>query len=352
MNTETKNFVAPKALTISNLMPHRVYKFRTIGMALAGIPIAVVLAELQAPIYHWIWWLFGCYLWPHIAFITARKSKNPLKTEFNNLIIDSFIVGSWSALIHFNLLPSVLFITITLADKINIGVNKLWLHSLPSIILGIIAIGLITEFAYQPQSTLLVTLTCLPILIIHILSISTGRYQLTRKIKFQNIRYDELSQKDSLTSLLNKSHWQEQVNELIRKSKESESTATIILITIDDFNLINNQYGHSTGDDVLLAISDKILSVLQEGAIAARFDGAEFAIAVPVNITTAESITKTIYDKIQEIKKTMNLSLTLSMGLSEINNTTKDLRAWLDAADKSLYYAKSSGQNQIICTDF
>ncbi len=331
-------------------MPHRIYRFRIIGMALGGIPIAVVLNELNATFYSWAWWLFVCYIWPHLAFVIAKKSKQPYTAERNNLIFDSFIAGSWAPLLHFNLLPSILLPSITLADKLASGIKNLWLYSLPFVIFGTFLFSLFTGFTFQPNTSMPVILACLPILIIHTIFVSIGSYQLVRRVQFQNVKFSKLSQQDSLTSLLNRRHWQEKVQSLMEQCKQSQIPASMVFIDIDYFKKINDQHGHSIGDDVLLAITNIIKKEVPDSAIAGRFGGDEFAIALPISRSYAKTIANNICNQVRnlEIDTATNLNCTVSIGISEIDHKNHTLRDWIDAADKSLYQAKNTGKNQVI----
>lgn len=331
-------------------MPHRVYRFRVLGMALGGLPILVVLNELQSSIYYWIWWAFVCYIWPHLAYFIAKNSKEPFIAERNNLIFDSFIAGSWAPLLHFNLLPSILLPAITLADKVSSGIKNLWLYSIPFIIFGTLLFSFFTGFAFDPNTSMSVILACLPILVIHTLVVSIGSSHLIRQVQFQNIRFSELSKLDSLTSLFNRRHWQEKVESMMQYCKQSEIPATMIFIDIDYFKQINDTHGHLIGDDVLLAITKIIKKEIPKTAIAGRFGGDEFAIALPVPKSQAKDIAKNICNLVKEIRLNTSddLNCTLSIGISEVDHDKQSLREWIDTADQSLYHAKNMGRNQII----
>jgi diguanylate cyclase len=126
----------PRASALESLH-HRTYRFRILGMGLGGVPVAVVLAETAATWPLWAWMVFGCLLWPHLAYAMARSSADPFAAERRNLAIDSLIAGSMVPLMQFNLLPSVVLLTVTTADKINSGIRNLWLRSLPGMVLGL-----------------------------------------------------------------------------------------------------------------------------------------------------------------------------------------------------------------------
>ena len=298
-------------------MPLIVYKFRILGMGLGGLPIAVVLYENNSPYMYWLWWFFCCYIWPYLALIRANKSQSPFISERNNLTFDSFIAGSWVSLLHFNLLPSVLLLTITTADKISSGIKKLWLYSIPFVIAGILIPTVFTHFAYQPHTSTAVILACLPILLLHTFFVSLGSYRLVRKVQKQNKKLKILSEVDFLTRLYNRRCWQEKVESMMKNCELSNNTATLILIDIDDFKDINDKYGHSIGDDVLKHIALVIKKNMPPDAIVGRFGGDEFAAVVPFNLHESLKFAEQIKKDTHSINchKTLSINCSVSIGL-------------------------------------
>ena len=333
-------------------MPKRVYKFRVVGMALGGLPIAVVLLENKASILYWLWWMFSCLIWPHLAYFLAVRNSNPFKIEKYNLTFDSFIAGIWMPLMHFNLLPSLLLIIITLADKVSSGIRKLWLYALYVIAFAILVGAIFTGFAFKPQSSIAVILACIPIITIHTLLVSIGSFQLIRKVQKQNAMLAKLSQNDTLTSLYNRRHWQQQVENLMESCENSDKLATLMIIDIDNFKKINDNYGHSVGDDILKDVADIIIISSPDKATIGRLGGDEFALVVPMNKVKSAEIANTIVKFIKNYQHDYNkdLKFTLSIGLAEIDNNC-DYRLWFDTADKALYQAKNLGRNRIIVAE-
>src|SRR3546814_6632071 len=97
--------------------PHRplyrtVYPFRSLGMGLSSLPVGVVLVQQQAGAMAWALRLFSGLLWPHMARWRSQRSPNPERTERTNLLVDSAIAALWVPLMHFNLLPTPLILTL------------------------------------------------------------------------------------------------------------------------------------------------------------------------------------------------------------------------------------------------
>lgn len=106
-------------------LSRRVYPFRILGMALAGVAMSAVLYEHDASLPTWGLLLLTTVVWPHLAYRLAVRSTDPYRAEVRNLMIDSAIAGAWVPLMHFNLLPSTLIVTLTTVDKISTGLRQL-----------------------------------------------------------------------------------------------------------------------------------------------------------------------------------------------------------------------------------
>lgn len=333
-----------------DLLPQRVYRFRMLGMGLAGLPLGLVLHELEAPIGSWLWAVFTCVLWPQLAYWRARRSRTPFNTELRNLMFDSAIAGSWVPLLHFNVLPSVLLLTVATADKINSGVRDLWRRSLPGMLLAILATGLLTGFAFRPETSMPVLLACVPIMLIHTMGVSLASYRLVRRVQRQNQRLDELSRIDALTGLDNRGSWQDHAEALLAQRHVDGRAATLMMVDVDAFKEINDQHGHILGDDVLRSIAAILRQGTGEDAHIGRFGGDEFAIALPATLAEASVVAERIRRMVEklDLPQAPALRCSISLGLAEADGIDTGLRQWMESADRALYQAKQTGRNRIV----
>lgn len=327
----------------------RVYRFRTLGMGLALLPLALVLSELDAAWPAWAWAFACCLVWPHLAYRLAERSADPFKAELRNLMIDSALAGSLVPLMQFNLLPSAMLLIVATADKINSGVRGLWWRSFPGMILALLVAGVLNAFDVRYATSTPVLLACLPIMLIHTLAVSASGYQLIRKVQKQNARLDELSRHDSLTGLETRRYWQEQVEILLDRHAMREAQASMLLVDVDLFKTINDQHGHATGDDVLRGIAGVIREVIPHGSHAGRVGGDEFAVAVPVDLAEALSIAERILAGVAGLQfpRVTPLQCSVSIGIAEPPDAASSLRGWMEAADGALYRAKANGRNRV-----
>lgn len=325
----------------------RTYPMRTMGMGLAILPVLVVLHELDAGWPAWAWTLFCGLAWPHVALLRAKASPTPYRAELTNFMIDSAMAGSMAPMMHFNLLPSAMLVTVATADKINAGVRGLWSRSLLGMLAAILLSMALNGFRLDIATSTPVLLACLPLMVIHTLAVSASSYRLVRKVQKQNRRLDDLSRHDSLTGLLSRGHWQEQTTALLA----ARTPASLLLVDVDLFKSINDQHGHATGDDVLRGIADAIRAAIPDGSHAGRLGGDEFAVAVPLPLQDTRRVAEGIRARVQAIELDgANVQCSVSIGMAEPPPTGTGLRAWMEAADSALYRAKADGRNRVAGT--
>lgn len=340
-------------ITNHKSLPARVYGHRIIGMALAGLPVAAVLYKQESSYIAWTWWFVSCFVWPHLAYFRSKKSNNAYLSERSNFTFDSFLAGTFLPLIHFNLLASFILVAISTADKINTGIRNLWLYGSIYLLLGLVFCGLLAGFQIELESDLLIVLSILPITILHTLLVSISSHKLIRKVHIKNQKLDELSRKDPLTQLFNCRVWQEDSKKLFQQRQLDNQPVSLLLIDIDDFKSVNDSFGHSAGDELLLEISAIISGHETDGAMAGRIGGDEFSLVLPVTKSTALAIGQDILEKIRTI--TLPISETryysVSIGIASSDRELANFREWFDIADKALYQAKDSGRNQIVVAE-
>jgi diguanylate cyclase (GGDEF)-like protein len=152
---------------------------------------------------------------------------------------------------------------------------------------------------------------------------------------------------DALTGLANRrgfdAYWQREVS----RAKRYKAPIALALFDIDHFKMINDQYGHAAGDQVLASIASLMLGHLRESDLLARVGGEEFALALPLADEAAASTTaqKLCGLVSQLVIPPLTAPVTLSAGVaSSANLPPGELAA---AADRALYHAKNNGRNRV-----
>jgi diguanylate cyclase (GGDEF)-like protein/PAS domain S-box-containing protein len=163
-------------------------------------------------------------------------------------------------------------------------------------------------------------------------------------ISRRRARQEELDRRahhDSLTGLANRAA----LREAFQIWSEGERSFCFILVDLDDFKPINDQFGHQFGDHALVAIADRIRACLGPDDVAARIGGDEFALLVELPVDQAETMAQRLVDRISEPIGFADavVSTGASIGIATIVDGVPDFQTAYLNADIALYDAKATG---------
>lgn len=168
---------------------------------------------------------------------------------------------------------------------------------------------------------------------------------------FDSIRlYQKTSITDGMTSLYNRQYFLEQGARFMKSAERHQFPVSIIMCDIDEFKLINDNYGHAIGDKAIVAVANTMKSSTREPDLVARIGGEEFIALLPqTNSAGAMLFAERLRKKISELTlSTENgiVKLTVSVGVTSLQNHT-DIEAGMKAADTAMYEAKKRGRNAV-----
>lgn len=154
---------------------------------------------------------------------------------------------------------------------------------------------------------------------------------------------------DALTGLPNRALFGDRLIQHIANAKRYNHPFSMMFLDLDGFKLINDRYGHATGDNILRAFGERLLSIMRESDTFARLGGDEFAILQPLIAVPedAEALAQKLIDALAEpfAIDDESLSVGLSVGVAVFPWHGADDTTLFRAADRALYEAKSSGKN-------
>jgi len=180
-------------------------------------------------------------------------------------------------------------------------------------------------------------------------SISSWRLNYYKRIQHlisQNLRL--LSTTDSLTHIFNRLKFDEELQKSINYCSRYNTSLSLILFDIDDFKIINDSYGHLTGDNVLIDLSTMVKNLIRKTDTFARWGGEEFVILLPnTSLNRAREIAQKIKVKIDNYSFNNMMHITCSFGVTSYCGE-EDLRSLIHRIDKLLYEAKKAGKNTIV----
>jgi two-component system, cell cycle response regulator len=181
------------------------------------------------------------------------------------------------------------------------------------------------------------------------------RAQALESTRADNRRLEELATTDALTRLLNRRALLDRLSAEVDRARRFKQQLSLLMLDLDHFKSINDQYGHLVGDDVLRQMGTLLAGAVRTIDVVARYGGEEFVLILPETATDgaavfAERLRERIAEHPFDLGTDATFHLTCSVGVATFPSprvaSTEDLFA---RADEALYRAKSGGRNQV-CT--
>ncbi|MGL9718040.1 MAG: PleD family two-component system response regulator [Wolbachia sp.] len=185
------------------------------------------------------------------------------------------------------------------------------------------------------------------------LQVKRKRYQDALRMNLFNNA--EMSIKDPLTNCYNRRYFDAHLKNIVKDSVEKDRRLSLMILDIDYFKVVNDDFGHSAGDELLKQMQKRISENIRVTDLLARFGGEEFVVVMPdTNISDAY----TVAERIREIIATEPFvlsgentthSVTVSIGIAEMQKSDLDnIKKFIVRADRYLYKAKNSGKNRVV----
>ena len=157
---------------------------------------------------------------------------------------------------------------------------------------------------------------------------------------------------DSKTGLYLYQAAEARISKEIYRASRYQHALSLIILDIDHFKDLNDQYGHVAGDKVLAQYGELLLKAIRESDIAARYGGEEFLIACPhLSIDAAYKLANRIKSMVEEYDfdtGSETIKSTISIGISGyMHNEGQNFESLVDIADRALYRSKNEGRNRI-----
>jgi len=165
--------------------------------------------------------------------------------------------------------------------------------------------------------------------------------QAHKELNEKNKKLEWLANHDELTEVHNRRYLLNYI-----ENRSSDSDYRLIIIDIDDFKNVNDQFGHSKGDEVLKHLAKKLKGATGEDGIVTRFGGDEFVILIDTDDQRRADLSSTLASEIKNFEVDGVGSITVSGG-SVLVQPNEDFSLKLGEADKLLYWAKKHGKKQL-----
>jgi diguanylate cyclase (GGDEF)-like protein len=161
---------------------------------------------------------------------------------------------------------------------------------------------------------------------------------------------ETLATTDALTGLSNRRHFFQLAEQELQRLQRYGRPLSLIMIDLDHFKDINDYHGHQVGDQAMAEVASRVQASLRSVDLAGRYGGEEFAILLPETTMeaatqVAERLRRTVAG--QPIATTQGaVSLTMSLGIAQLDPREPTLDALIRQADRALYKAKADGRNR------
>ncbi|MCW5720566.1 MAG: PleD family two-component system response regulator [Devosia sp.] len=158
---------------------------------------------------------------------------------------------------------------------------------------------------------------------------------------------------DELTGLYNRRYFDRHLNVMLGKAQAQERDMALMILDIDHFKAVNDNYGHDIGDAVLREFSARLKRNVRGVDLACRFGGEEFVVLMPdTDVSNAEMVAERVRQAIAErpfeVGLGRPLSVTVSVGVSLNESAADTPETLIKRADVALYRAKREGRNRVV----
>jgi diguanylate cyclase (GGDEF)-like protein len=178
-------------------------------------------------------------------------------------------------------------------------------------------------------------------------------YELTRERSELNLL--ELARTDALTGLPNRIRLKESFESERKRATREQTPFSLIVLDLDHFKTINDDYGHEAGDLLLRRVAETLRQCLRASDLPARLGGEEFGVLLAnTNAVQAAEVSEKIRVQIEAMVVMFEgetLKVTVSGGIAELGPDGDSLRSLLREADNRMYEAKAAGRNCVIYTE-
>ncbi len=161
------------------------------------------------------------------------------------------------------------------------------------------------------------------------------------------------SLRDGMTGLYNRRFLEEFIDKVMKQTLRENGTYSVLMIDIDFFKLVNDNYGHDAGDIVIKGLSAILESNIRSSDLAIRYGGEEFTILL--HNATKESAKETALKIKENFNSTkfnvgmQSIQKTLSIGIAHFPKDANSVWKVIKYADTALYEAKNTGRNKVVC---
>lgn len=334
-------------------LPKQIYLPRVLGLGLGALCIAAALRDQARPDWVWLLTAIGGFAWPHLAYLHSSRAKKSGRAEQFNLMIDAALTSFALYAIGFSIVLSAIGITLTAMNNLSVGGVRLWIKGCIATLAGLLVTALFLPFEFHPESSLLVQSTTMLLVVMYLIVFAWKMWRMANSLQESRDALHLLSRTDALSGLNNRGAFEAALAEKFAALRmgEGKTRTALLFIDLDHFKRINDESGHAAGDDVLRAMGSALKSEIQEGDVAARYGGDEFAVLLDqADEPAALAFLDRVKTHIQgtTLSESSAIPITWSTGISLFAASMPSPAAWLAQADAALYKVKQRERGGVV----
>jgi diguanylate cyclase (GGDEF)-like protein len=166
-------------------------------------------------------------------------------------------------------------------------------------------------------------------------------------------RAEELSVTDDLTHLYNSRYLDQSLRREVKRATRSSRPLSLLFVDLDGFKSVNDVHGHQAGSRALVEAGHVIRGSARETDVVARFGGDEFSLILPDTgsdgaVAVGERVRERIAAHAFLSAESLDIRLTVSVGVATLPDVAKSADELVKAADKAMYRVKGSGKNGVL----
>ena len=175
---------------------------------------------------------------------------------------------------------------------------------------------------------------------------------LMKRLAKSNYELEFQALTDPMTKLYNRRYLTEMSQQLLELAQRNGSQLSVLMLDIDKFKNVNDTYGHKVGDDVIIILAETLQEYTRKSDVVCRLGGEEFVVLLPdTPLNGALKLAETLRQQVEALKVKLDddkvLRFTISIGVTQVNQSEKDLEISIARADGALYEAKEGGRNKV-----
>ncbi|HWH31465.1 MAG TPA: GGDEF domain-containing protein, partial [Egibacteraceae bacterium] len=162
-------------------------------------------------------------------------------------------------------------------------------------------------------------------------------------------RLVERASHDDLTGLRNRGSWEAEAEREVARARRNGHPLSVLVLDVDDFKTVNDQYGHAAGDLVLRAVGQALREGVRTADLPARLGGDEFVVLLPdTGLEDAVHLAQAVCRRIErlDVPEAANVAFTVSVGAASMPPASS-VRGLVAVADSAMYAAKRDGRNRV-----